>query len=117
MRTTRRKNKNLSLRTKTKIERWIVLPDLHVPEHDTESLNAVNQFMGEHEWDGLIYLGDVLDMNCISSHNENNLRAVEGQRLLEDYRIADEEIIKPHENIIRKSNPTARIAWLEGNHE
>src|SRR5262249_17216541 len=103
---------------RNEIFRVICLPDLHAPDHDTRSLATVNRFMQENgPWDFLIYLGDVLDMNCISSHNENNLRAVEGQRLLSDYKIADEEILKPHERIIRGANPAARIAWLEGNHE
>ena len=101
-----------------KIKRAIVLPDLHCPEHDEQSLAAVNKFMRENSpWDYLIYLGDVLDLNCISSHNETNLRAVEGQRLLSDYRLADELILKPHEAIVRGSNRDARIIYIEGNHE
>jgi hypothetical protein len=103
--------------TKTEVQKYIVLPDLHVPEHDAESLRAVNQFIYENPpWSGLIYLGDVLDMNCISSHNENNLRAVEGQRLLNDHKLADELVLKPHEQIIRGSNSAARIIWIQGNH-
>jgi hypothetical protein len=68
-------------------------------------------------WAGLVYLGDVLDLGCISSHNEANLRAVEGQRILKDYKICDAKILQPHEQIIRKSNPKARIVWISGNHE
>jgi hypothetical protein len=80
-------------RDKSKIQKYIVIPDLHVPLHDDKSLNAVNQFMKDHApWDGLIYLGDVLDMNCISSHNADKLRNVEGQRLLADYKLADKLI-------------------------
>jgi hypothetical protein len=103
---------------RNEIYRVVCLPDLHVPDHDARSLAAVNKFIQENgPWELLIYLGDVLDMNSISSHNINNLRAVEGQRLLADYRIADEQVIKPHEQIIRGANSAARIAWLEGNHE
>jgi hypothetical protein len=102
-------------KTKTQIEKYIILPDLHVPEHDAESLNVVNQFIYENApWAGIIYLGDVLDMGCISSHNAGLLRRVEGQRLLEDYKICDEEILKPHEKII---NPNAKRYWIQGNHK
>jgi len=68
-------------------------------------------------WDGLIWIGDVLNMDCVSSHNTGKLRNVEGQRLIEDYRIADEVILKPAEKIIRDANPDARICWIQGNHE
>jgi hypothetical protein len=101
-----------------KPQKYIVIPDLHVPEHNPKSLAAVNQYIFEHApWNGLIYLGDVLDFCCISSHNEKNLRAVEGQRLLHDYKIADEEILKAHLKLIRAKNPAARVIWLQGNHE
>jgi hypothetical protein len=112
------KRKRKRPKPKDEVERFVVIPDLHCPEHDGQSLCAVNNFIKDNSpWAGLIYLGDVLDMNCISSHNEKNLRAVENQRLLQDYRLADELILKPHEQLIRSANSGARIVFIQGNHE
>jgi hypothetical protein len=61
-------------------------------------------------------LGDLCDFGIISSHNLGNLREVEGGRLLEEYKVAD-EIVSRHEQIIRKNNQKARMIYLEGNHE
>jgi hypothetical protein len=103
---------------KQQIEKYIIILDLHCPETDWKSLDAVNNYMGANgPWAGLIYIGDVLDFGCISAHNERNLRAVEGKRILQDYKVCDQEILKPHEQIIRIQNKDARIIWISGNHE
>jgi hypothetical protein len=49
---------------------------------------------------------------ALSAHNAGKLRLVEGQRIIDDYNICDEEILKPHEQIIKNQNPKARIIWI-----
>jgi hypothetical protein len=94
----------------------LILPDLHVPEHDGRSLAAVEQFMADYRWDGIVNLGDFLDLSCISSHNIGKLRLVEGQRVQQEYALAS-QILDRHLDIIRAKNPNARYIWLMGNHE
>jgi hypothetical protein len=84
--------------------------------HDANALAAVEEFMASQRWDGYLNLGDLIDFGIISSHNLGNLRAVEGGRILEEYRPAD-AILTKHEKIIRGNNPKAKMVYLEGNHE
>jgi len=96
--------------------RAIVLPDLHVPYQDDKTLKAVEKYMTDNTWDYYILLGDFMDLDCISSHNKNNLRQVEGKRIWEDYRIGN-SILDRHQKIIKKKNPKAKFIYIEGNHE
>ncbi|MGO9399901.1 MAG: hypothetical protein ACLP19_18970 [Xanthobacteraceae bacterium] len=107
MATTKTKNSGkLSPRpkkNKNKIERWIIVPDIHASvdgEHDANALAVVEEFMASRRWDGYLNLGDLIDFGIISSHNFGNLRAVEGGRILEEYKVAD-AILTKHEKIIR----------------
>jgi predicted phosphodiesterase len=101
---------------KDKPLRYLILSDLHIPDEDKQSLAAVEKLLAAHQFDGLVYIGDVLNLDCISSHNKRNLRAVESKRILDEYKIAD-EILSRHLTILRKRNPDAKVYWLEGNHE
>lgn len=99
-----------------KIKKAIVIPDMQVPYQDNESLAAVEKYMKSQKFDYYINLGDFLDLDCISSHNKNNLRQVEGKRILKDYEEAN-KILDRHQKIVRKNNPKAKFYLLEGNHE
>ena len=94
----------------------LVIPDLQVPYEDPVALNAVEQYMAAHRWDQVIYIGDFLDFDCISSHNKNNLRAVEGKRILLDYEMGN-DILDRHEELVYKRNKNALFTLIEGNHE
>jgi hypothetical protein len=98
------------------LKTWLILPDLHVPYHDEKSLVAVERFMQSRKWDGWLCLGDFVDLDLISHHNLTNYREKEGQRILQQYKRADEILLR-HERIIRGRNPQARMIWCEGNHE
>lgn len=95
-----------------KIRSVLVLPDMHVPEEDRRTVSAVEKFIGDHEWDEVINLGDFLDLSCISSHNLNNLREVEGTTLQKDYDYAN-KVLDRQQALIGN----AKYTLLEGNHE
>lgn len=99
-----------------KVARWLVIPDPQVPYHDKRSLAAVEKYMADERWDGVIYLGDLMDFDCISSFNKENLRAIETKRLQKDYDIAN-EILDRHQKIVRARNRRATFVLIEGNHE
>lgn len=102
--------------TNRPIKTAIVLPDLHIPYHDKKSLASLEKFMADNRWDYYINLGDMMDFDCISHHNKNKLREVEGKRILKDYEEGN-KILDRHQKIIRKRNPNAKFILLEGNHD
>lgn len=91
----------------------LVLPDIHCPVEDKLTLGAVEAYMKDFQPDELIYLGDLLDLNCISAHNVTNLRAVEAQRLDKDFAAAREILVR-HRKLLPSG---AKVTYLEGNHE
>ncbi len=96
--------------------RMIGLPDIQCPYHDEESLAAVEKYMAEEYWHEYLNFGDFMDFDCISSHNKNNLRQVEGKDLFGDYIIGN-DILDRHQAIVRKNNKNASFTMLEGNHD
>jgi hypothetical protein len=96
----------------------LVIPDVHCRAkqggEDRRSLAALEKYMADHskDWAEVVYIGDVLDLNCISSHNAGNLRAVEGETIEQDYAVGY-KLFKKH----RMLAPNAKITYLQGNHE
>lgn len=72
--------------------------------------------MAAHNWDGLLYIGDLMDFDSISSFNKGKGRAVEGRRIALDYAVTN-KILDRHQQIIWEKNPYAKFVLLEGNHE
>jgi predicted phosphodiesterase len=94
------------------ITRVLVLPDVHIPVEDKKTMAAVEAYMADLQPDEIIYLGDFVNFDCISSHNEKNLRAVEGKRIMQEINAANvvldrHEALTPH---------TKRRTFLTGNH-
>lgn len=99
-----------------KIRKVIILPDMHVPSHDTQTLKAVEKFMAAHTWDEYVNLGDLMDFDMLSRFNAEMLRLLEGRRIQEDYELAG-EILDRHAKILRSKNPDCLMTLLEGNHD
>ncbi len=94
----------------------LVLPDLHVPFHDRESVGAVLAYAADEVWDECVLIGDFLDFNCISTFNTGKPRLVEGQSLGDDYeqgRAVLDSILRA----VRRKNDSCTVTLLEGNHE
>jgi hypothetical protein len=93
-------------------KRALIFSDLQIPYEDKRSLAAVEKYMKDHDWDYVGYIGDFVDMDCISSHNANNLRAVEGKSIQADYDYAN-RLLDRHQRLA----PNAKWFLIEGNHE
>lgn len=52
-----------------KTHKTIVLPDIHVPNHDTPSLKAIFQFLKFYKPDRLIQLGDLCDWDSVTTYD------------------------------------------------
>jgi hypothetical protein len=73
-------------------------------------------FVRNRWYDHAVFLGDLLDFDALASQSKTSLRAVEGKRLTDDFRIGHEYIAEVMD-AIRCQNPHATGALLEGNHE
>jgi hypothetical protein len=102
------------------LRRVLVIPDLHlrpatngVPTgEDTATLAAMERYVRDHKWDVVVQLGDLMDWDCISSHNANNLRAVAGKTIQREYDHANKWLD-------RWQDATHGALWIieEGNHD
>lgn len=52
-----------------KASRYVLLYDLHYPEHDERALGCALDYVRKTKPDGVIFGGDQLDLACISHHN------------------------------------------------
>jgi predicted phosphodiesterase len=60
----------------------------------------------------VVLLGDFLSLDCISRHNEKNLRAIAEKTIQKDYAVAEQEL-----RALKQAAGTERLIWIEGNHE
>lgn len=97
-----------------KIQKTVLLPDIHSPYYDVEVMDAVDEFIIDYKPDELVYMGDQLSLDCISSWNKRKPLLKEGQRLLKEYEEFNENILEVHENI---TSPETRRVFMYGNHE
>lgn len=99
------------------MKKVLVLSDMQIYERngrvdglDMRTWEVVKQYAKSVRWDEIVIIGDFLDFNCISSHNKENLRSVERQRIAKDYK-AGNKILDEIQEICKK------VTLIEGNHE
>lgn len=91
----------------------LVLSDIHLDKDSHKILKPVEKYMADEKFDYLIYLGDILNLDCISQHNKDKLRKVEGKRILAEYELAN-EMLDRHQDLVGKS---CEVVYILGNHE
>lgn len=93
-----------------------MIPDLQIPYHDKKTIKAVNSFIKTQFFDELLYIGDFLDLDCISHFNRKAPKNLLNKSLEKDFeegrQFLDEQI-----NLVRYNNPECKVTLLEGNHE
>ena len=97
-----------------KIQKTVLLPDIHYPHYDERVINSVLAFISDYQPNEVVYMGDQISLDCISGWNRKKPLLKEGQRLLHDYVGFDQNILNPIENIIQ---PDTRKVFMIGNHE
>jgi len=97
-----------------KIQKTVLLPDIHYPHYEQRIMDAVEEFMIDYDPDEIVYMGDQISLDCISGWNKRKPLLKEGQRLLRDYDGFNHHILETHENITR---PDIRRTFMIGNHE
>jgi predicted phosphodiesterase len=93
----------------------LVLPDIHFPHHDQRTLNAVESYMADNEWDEVVWLGDLIDFDYISSHERGNLRGrvVAQNAISRDYNLVN-SVLDRHAKIV---GPHTKQTIIQGNHD
>jgi len=76
---------NIPVNKKKAFKTYVVVTDIHLPEENKEAVNCVLKVMTDIKFDGILNLGDFLDLSCISHWNKNKRKTVEGKRLKADF--------------------------------
>ena len=82
----------------------------HIDGLDLKTWESVKAYARTVRWDEVVLMGDFLDFNAISSHNKENLRSIEKQRIAKDYKVGN-IILDEIQKICKK------VTLIEGNHE
>lgn len=68
---------------------YLVVSDIHVPDHSIKALRPIFKMMDDVKFDGLVNLGDFCDNACISHWNKSKQLTSEGKKLKSDYIIGN----------------------------
>ena len=98
------------------VYRVIVTPDLQAPFEDREANRAVEKYVADNKFDEWIDLGDFMDFDFLSTHNEGKHRLNAGKLLKEHYAYG-REILDRRLEVLKKNNKKASMTIIEGNHD
>ena len=79
----------LSANKKEGFKKFIIVGDIHAPVYDQIAIKSVLNLMDDIKFDGIINLGDFMDLACVSHWNESKHKTLEGKRLKSDYIIGN----------------------------
>ena len=54
-----------------KIQRTILLPDIHSPHYKEKLMESVNKFIFDYDPDEIVYMGDQVSLDSVSYFNKN----------------------------------------------
>lgn len=94
----------------------LVLPDMHVPAHDTAAYDAILQYIRDERFDEFVQLGDFLDLDSVSSHKPEAILEREGARIQEEFD-AGNVVLDELTDALSTNNKSCRKVLLKGNHE
>lgn len=98
---------------KNKFKTYIIVGDIHLPKHNEVAIKSVLKLMDDVRFDGIINIGDFMDLACISHHNKGKNKTLEGQRLKSDYIVGNALL---DEFDVRLPQGAEKY-FLKGNHE
>lgn len=100
------------------VERYLVLPDPHVPYHDRRVWDALLQYIEDHYWHGWICLGDLNDFDAVSHWNKANLRKVKPAGLKKQYDATNRWLDQIQSAVrVRNTDGPKDEVLIEGNHD
>lgn len=103
----------LSKNKKRPFKTYLVVGDAHIPLHNMPAIKSVLHLMDDVKFDGMINIGDFMDMGAISHWNQTKKKTLEGRRMKEDYIIGNAILDEFDKRLPRN----AEKYYLWGNHE
>jgi predicted phosphodiesterase/transposase-like protein len=103
----------LTANPNNKFKQIIIIGDVHAPEQDDTAIKSVLNLMDDIKFDGIINLGDYLNLSCISHWNKEKRKTLEGKRLKSDF-IVGCGLLDEFDKRLPKG---AEKHFLKGNHE
>lgn len=91
----------------------VVLGDMQVPYHDTDTLEVVNQWLEDFKPDRVVFNGDILDATGLGKYPVSPDRTGKFKDDVEGCR----EILERYDYLLKDLNPTVQVYFNEGNHE
>ncbi len=92
---------------------YVCTSDIHTPADNRAAVAAVLELVSDIQPDGLVFLGDVLDFEEISRHNEGSAARLEGKRVYKTFD-AGNLLLDQFETAAGRS--CKEKWWLNGNH-
>jgi predicted phosphodiesterase len=94
---------------KEKVQRALVLSDIHIPYHDHGALAIALHYARDYKPDIIVLNGDVLDFHEVSSHPQDKHEVI----TFEDELAEGRQFLR----VLRHDHPRAEIHYCIGNHE
>jgi predicted phosphodiesterase len=88
-----------------------VLPDIHFPHHDAEALRCALRLFERAHVDGVLILGDALDVGSFNSHGRSP------GDFAEDYLDVEVEQARALLDVLEGVLGVREVVYVEGNHE
>lgn len=94
------------------LRHFLVLPDIHSKNADFKAVDCALNYAADHEWTDCVQIGDLVEGDSVSAHNKGKFLLLEGQRLLDDYKVANGLLSE-----IVSATRLKKVTVLKGNHE
>lgn len=98
------------------VYRVIVTPDCQVPYEDPIAMRAVELYVADNRFDEWVDLGDFMDFDFLSRHNEGKHR-LNANKLLKEHYDYGKMVLDRRLSALHKNNPGAKMTMIEGNHD
>ena len=93
--------------------RYVILSDLHIPDHDEKSLALVMRFIADFKPDFIYLLGDQVNFTKISKYEQDPRYHVDLADEIKQAKKFLAEITK----VGKRANRNVQFVWFDGNHE
>lgn len=103
---------------KPKMQKWIVLPDVHRPFHNKILWSKIIKYIRENKQNiyGIVLSGDYADLFTLGSYNENSLKNLTGITLEIEYDDCNDGLDEI-DTALGKYKKSCKKYFLYGNHE
>lgn len=106
-------NKNsggLEILLNKNVEKWLVLADVHMTEEVSKPYRIVKQIIRKNKFNGVILLGDYMDVPSLSEWDKDKRKIMENQRFEKEIECANKEL-----DFLQKF--IEKVVYVNGNHE